>query len=183
MSDTTAALTGLSVQQVTDRLSTADAFLQAKGWIRTPKVIALPGSSKIAHRTDANVLAALSNLGYVAAIDKFSGGGPTGTAAINGRAIDPIYGISLNPYRVPAWGAENTDLLTQYQAHLRHAIKAGGPRILRTGAIAGAGVDGQIDPADHTALLGEISLKHHAGTVACLPWRKFYSGLSGRISR
>ena len=190
MSDTTAALTGLSVQQVTDRLGTAEAYMNTRGWTRTLKHMALPGSAGTAHRTDANVLTALGNLGYLSALDKWSDGAAAATA-ISTVGIDPLYGISLNPYRVPAWRTENPNTLTHYQNHVNHAIKAGGFRILRTGPIAGAATPNQMDAADFTTMMRGtagtswkgLALWHHAGTIDCVPWRKAYAGLSGRRVR
>lgn len=181
MSDSTTALTGLSVQQVEDRLGAAEAYLRSRGWVRTLRHCALPGSTVTAHRSDANVLTALANRGYLSAIDKWQDG--TSGSSANGITIDPEYGISLNPYRVPAWRTENPDTLSEHQGHVRHAIRSGSTRILRTGGIAGVPSAGQMATADHAALLSEVALYHHAGTLRLVPFRKFYSGLSGRMVR
>ena len=181
MSDTTTAVTGLSVQQVVDRFSTARNMLISKGWTRSLGVTALPGTATTPHRTDANAIIALTQLGYIAAIDKYADG--SASTNTNGNGIDPHYGISLNPYRIPAWRTENPNTLSEYQFHIRHAIKAGGARILRSGSLVTGAASGQIETADHDSLLGELALYHHAGTLSLYPWRKFYSGLSGRVTR
>lgn len=181
MSDTTTALTGLSVAASEARLGTAETFMTTKGWTRTPKVIALPGISFTTHRSDANLITALTNRGYFAAINKWSDG--TSGVTTNAQSIDPHYGISLNPYRVPAWRAENPDTLAEHRLHYGAAIAGGGPRIFRTGGIEAAPSSGEMASADFATMLGELAIKHHANTLSVLTWRKFYSGLSGRMVR
>ena len=178
MSDTTTVLTGLSVSAAEARLATAEETFAANGVDYVRGVIALPGTSKTAHRSDANLLTALANRGYTIAMDSYSG---SDVATVG---CDPTYGYSLNPYRVAAYALENPDTLTFGLSNLNATVSCGGPRIFRTGAIDGAGVSGQIDPADFTTLLDtKVGLYHHAGTMRCLTWKKFYSGLSGRVLR
>ena len=182
MSDTTTALTGLTVAAVETRLATAEAFMISKGWTRTLKHCVLPGSDSGVMRTDANAITALTNRGYLSACNKWADG-TDGSLGVNPMGIDPIWGISLNPYRLHACRTENPDTTTEHLAHIDHAIAAGSPRILRTGSVAGSGVSGQMDSADFTTILAFLSLRHHAGTLTVAPWRKFYSGLSGRQAR
>ena len=181
MSDSTTALTGLSVAAAEARLATAETFMQSKGWTRTPKIIALPGTSFTSHRSDDNLRTALLNRGYIAAFDKWSNGTATSPDRGHSLSIDPDYGISLNPYRVPAWRVEQPDTIAEHRLHIDHAIAAGTTRVLRTSAIGAGGSD--MATADHTTLLNEVALKHYAGTLTCAPMRKFISGLSGRMVR
>ena len=181
MSDSASALTGLTVAQVETRLLVAESVMRAKGWTRTIKHMCLPGTSVSTHRSDTNVRQALLNLGYESAIDKWGDGAPGND--VNPTGIDPEYGISLSPYSVPAWRTENPDVLAEHQRHVRHAIKAGGPRLLRSGSVVPSTVSGQLATADHAALLNEVALYHHAGTLSAYPYRKFIAGLSGRVIR
>lgn len=181
-SDTTTALTGLTVQQVTDRLGTADAFLRSKGWTRTLGWCALPGGAFGSHRSDANAITALTNLSYRGALDKFQDGATSATN-VSPYGIDPIWGIANNPYRIPTWRAQNPDTLAEHTVHVGHAIAAGGPRILRSGSIVTGAASGDIETADHASLVNTLALKHHAGTLSCVPWRKFASGMNGRMVR
>lgn len=179
MSDTTTALTGLSVAAVEARLATAESAFEAVGWGRFAKYIALPGTTVALHRTDANVLTALANRGYKVAIDKWQDG--TGGSGIDSHSlgVDPIHGISLNPYRVPAWRTESPDTITEHQAHVDHTVAAGGTRILRSGSIVTGAASGEIETADHSTLLTYLALRHHANTLSLLPIHKWYEGLHG----
>lgn len=181
MSDTTTALTGLTKQQVIDRVGAARNVLKAKGWTRTLNDIILPGSNFTDHRADSNAIEALQQLGMQYAVDKWQDG--SDAQQTNGWGADPSYGFTLNPYRVPAWRTENPDVLSEYQAHLRHIIKAGGVRILRSGGLATGAGAGQIETADHDALLLEATTYNQAGTISLVPWRKMVSGLGGRMVR
>jgi hypothetical protein len=182
MTDTTTALTGLSVSQVESRLATAENFLISKGWTRTLKHCALPGTAVSLHRSDANVQTALANRGYISAIDKWSDGG-VGVGMNPISAVDPELGISLSPYTLPAWRTENPDTITEHTDHIKHIMRSGGVRILRTGSIVASPASGQIATADHTTLLNMITLYHHAGTLSALPYRQFIAGLNGRRLR
>lgn len=175
----TSAMTGNTVQQNTDILGTADAFMTSKGWTRTPKVIALPGTATTTHRSDANLITALTTAGYRCAIDKYADG--SNAFGANPLAIDPDYGISLNPYRVPAWRAESPDTVAEQLDHISHAIRSGTPRIFRTGG-TGTGA-GLIESADLTTALYTLGLKHQSSTLSVLPMRSFLSGLGGRRLR
>ena len=189
MSDVNTSLAGLTVDQVMARLATAEAVFRAKGWTRDIKHCVAPNTTGgVGGSVDANAMTALASRGYLSAVEYYSDG-TNGSNAVNGMNIDPIYGISLAPYQVPAWMTVDPDTITEHQAHVNHAIKAGGTKILRTGGIGvGAGL---ITSANFTTLLEGtagsawkgIALWHHAGTLSCLPYRKWYGGLSGRIPR